>query len=70
MSKLFLAALVSSLALSCSLPSFAANTSSSDSKMKKAGTAVKNGAMWGPKKVGHGMKCMGNKTKKMFHKGK
>jgi hypothetical protein len=72
MNKLFLVALVSTLSIASSMPSFAApaKTTSSDSKMAKAGKAMKEGALWAPRKIGAGMKAMGEKTKKAFHHGK
>jgi hypothetical protein len=71
MNKLFLVALLSAAALAQASPTFAANTtSSSDNKVVTAGKAVGRGLMWGPKKIGEGMKAMGEKTKKAFHKGK
>jgi len=65
MNKLFSIMVASSLVLACGLPSFAVTkkTTSSDSKMTK----LKNGALWAPRKVGAGMKAMGDKTKKMLH---
>jgi len=43
---------------------------SSGGKMSNAMHKVGAGIMWGPKKVGSGMKAMGEKTKSMFHKNK
>jgi len=37
-------------------------------KMSNAMHKVGEGIMWGPKKVGSGLKAMGEKTKSMFHK--
>jgi len=70
MSKLFFVSLGLLLSFVCLMPSFAAGTSSSDNKVVKASKAVGRGVMWGPKKIGHGMKTMGEKTKKALHHGK
>jgi hypothetical protein len=70
MSKLFLVAILSAACFAVSSPTFAANTSSSDNKVVKASKAVGRGIMWGPKKIGNGMKAMGEKTKKALHRGK
>lgn len=70
MNKLFLVALLSAVSCAAITPTDAANTSSSDNKVVKASKAVGRGLMWGPKKIGEGMKAMGEKTKKAFHKGK
>lgn len=70
MNKLFLMAILAALSFAALSPTFAANTSSSDNKVVKASKAVGRGIMWGPKKIGNGMKAMSEKTKKAFHKGK
>jgi hypothetical protein len=43
-------------------------TSSSGGKMSNAMHKVGAGIMWGPKKIGNGLKAAGEKTKSMFHK--
>jgi hypothetical protein len=45
----------------------AANTASTENPVVKGSKAVGRGLMWGPKKIGAGMKAMGEKTKDMFH---
>jgi hypothetical protein len=70
MSNSILAALICLLSCASLSPANAANTSSSDNKVVKAGRAVGRGVMWGPKKIGEGMKSMGEKTKKALHRGK
>jgi Spy/CpxP family protein refolding chaperone len=70
MNKLLLVVALSMLSLATTVPSFAATASSSDSKMAKAGKAMKEAALWGPRKIGQGAKALSEKTKKAFHKGK
>lgn len=70
MNKLFLVAVLSAVSFAAVSPTYAANTSSSDNKLVNASKAVGRGIMWGPKKIGNGLKAMGEKTKKAFHKGK
>ena len=43
-------------------------SNSGGGKMSNAMHKVGEGIMWGPKKVGNGLKAMGEKTKSMFHK--
>lgn len=70
MNKLFLVAvaIVSLHSFVLANSTFAATASSSDNKVVKATKAVGRGLMWGPKKIGHGMKVMGEKTKNAFHR--
>jgi hypothetical protein len=70
MNKLYLVALLAAVSFAAVSPTYAANTSSSDNKVVKASKAVGRGIMWGPKKIGNGMKAMTEKTKKAFNKGK
>jgi hypothetical protein len=46
----------------------AAPPASNGGKMSNAMHKMGEGIMWGPKKVGNGLKAMGEKTKSMFHK--
>jgi hypothetical protein len=62
-----IAALISIVSLSTLNSTLAANTKSNEGRMAKTGDAIKRGVMWGPKKIGAGMKSMGEKTKKAFH---
>ena len=54
---------VSLVTLASLTPSFAANTaaSSSDNKLVSGAKAVGRGIMWGPKKIGSGLKAVGKK---------
>jgi hypothetical protein len=52
------------------MPTYAANSTASSSsssgmgaKMKNGAKAVGNGIMWGPRKIGAGLKKMGDKMK-------
>ena len=56
--------------VSSTLPAFCqSSASSSDSKFKTAAQAVGRGIMWGPRKIGAGLKKMGEGTKNLFHRG-
>lgn len=66
MTKLISLVLASSLSFVSAASALAAKTSSSDTFLDK----VKNGVMWAPKKIGHGIKAIGEKTKKALHGGK
>lgn len=58
--------LVCALMFAASLPVFAQAKSSSDNKVVKGAKSVGRGIMWGPKKIGNGLKAAGSKTKKVF----
>ena len=72
MKKSLLLILLASTLVSGSLPAFSQSTAkpaaASDNKFKSGAKKVGNGIMWGPRKVGAGLKKMGEGTKKMFHK--
>ncbi len=54
--------LVAAIALSmCGSVAQAANTASTENPFVKGTKAVGRGIMWGPKKIGAGMKAMGEK---------
>lgn len=77
MKKVIIVASVVALSLASASTCYAATATktqtkatSSESKMAKAGKSIKEGVLWAPRKIGEGMKAMGEKTKKAFHKGK
>ncbi|HEY9714143.1 MAG TPA: hypothetical protein V6C72_11780 [Chroococcales cyanobacterium] len=55
--------------VSSTLPAFCQSSTASDSKLKTAAQAVGRGIMWGPRKIGAGLKKMGEGTKNLFHRG-
>jgi hypothetical protein len=58
MKKSVLLAVVAGVTLAASLPTYAASSSSSNESF---GTKMKNGVMWGPRKIGAGFKKVGEK---------
>lgn len=70
MKKSLLLVLLASTTLASSMPAFsqAAQPAASDNKIKAAGKKIGNGIMWGPKKIGEGLKKMGSGAKKMVGK--
>jgi hypothetical protein len=60
---LLVASAITLLAVS---PAFSQAAKSSDNKVVKGAKAVGRGVMWAPKKIGHGLKEAGSKTKKTF----
>ncbi len=70
MKKSILLLVVASATLVSSAPVFAQAQapSSTGSKMKNAGKKIGNGVMWAPRKVGSGMKKVGESAKNKFHK--
>jgi hypothetical protein len=51
------------------IPSFADNNQTGDNKVVKTSKKIGRGLMWGPKKIGNGVKNMSEKGKNFFHKG-
>jgi hypothetical protein len=50
------------------IPGFADTNQSGDNKVVNASKKVGRGIMWAPKKIGNGMKTLGEKSKNAFHK--
>lgn len=53
-----------------SVPVWSQATPSSENKVVKGAKTVGRGIMWGPKKVGHGLKVLGSKAKKVVTRSK
>jgi hypothetical protein len=68
MNKYILVSAISLGFLCNAMVATAAPPASSGGKMSNAMHKVGAGIMWGPKKVGNGLKAAGEKTKSMFHK--
>jgi len=66
--KYLFALLISLLCLFNGNVSSAAPPTSSGNKLEEAGKSFGRAIMWGPKKIGEGLKSVGEKTKSMFHK--
>ncbi len=68
MNKSVLALFVTVASLISVIPAFAATNQSGDNKFVDASKKVGRVVMWAPKKIGNGMKTLGEKTKNAFHK--
>ena len=68
MNKYILVSAMSITFLVNAAAAMAAPPTSSGGKMSNAMHKVGAGIMWGPKKIGNGLKAAGEKTKSMFHK--
>jgi hypothetical protein len=66
--KYLLALVISLLCLVNGIVSSAAPPASSGNKLEETGKSFGRAVMWGPKKIGAGLKSVGEKTKSMFHK--
>jgi hypothetical protein len=58
MKKSVVLAALAAVTVVATMPSYAAGSSGSSDSF---GTKVKNGIMWGPRKIGAGFKALGNK---------
>lgn len=69
MNKSVLVLLLTVTSLVSVIPAFADNNQLGDNKAEKASKKVERAIMWGPKKLGNGIKAMGEKARNAFHKG-
>jgi hypothetical protein len=68
MTKYILVSAISLTLLGNAMAASAAPPAKSGNKFSDAMHSVGRGIMWGPKKIGEGLKSAGEKTKAMFHK--